>query len=107
MQATLETFGKVHRSKDGKRWHPCQDPLFFAPIQTVQACESPISLGWQETRVLTPWRWGGWWGACQLQSMLWVTQPYLRQREDSGEEETAAVQMQISAGFPPFQNFVC
>lgn len=72
-------------------------PCFFAHIQTVQECESPVSLGWQETCVFTPWWQCGRWGACQLQNGLWVSQPYLRQREDSGE--AAAAQVQISAGF--------
>lgn len=93
----LEKFTEARMESGGI---PAKSPLFFAHTQTVQACESPISLGWQETCVLTPWRWGGRWGACQLQSTLRVSQPCLRQREDSGEGETAAVQVQISAGFP-------
>lgn len=101
MQATLETFRKADGSKDGKRWlwHPCQDPLLFAHVQTVQECESPISLRWQETCVLTCWLWCRQRGACQPESVLRVSQPYLRQKDDTGEGETAAVQAQISAGF--------
>lgn len=32
-------------------------------------------------------------------SLLWVSQPYLSQKDDTGEGDTAAVQVQISAGF--------
>lgn len=98
----LEKFTEARRGRGGI---PAKTPLFFAPIQTGQVCESPISLGWQETCVLTPRRRGGRWGACQLQSMLWVSQPYPGQRDDSGEGETAAAPVQISAGSPLLPKF--
>lgn len=100
MQATLETFGKVHRSKDGKRWHPCQDPLVLCshtdsagvwkPHLSGMAgnlCAHSLAVGWAV-------------GSLPTAELLWVSQPCLRQREESSEGETAAVQAQISAGFP-------
>lgn len=45
-------------------------------------------------------------GSLPTAELLWVSQPYLRQREDSGEGETAAVQVQISAGFPLLPKFL-
>lgn len=50
--------------------------------------------------MLTPWLQCRQRGACQPESVLWVSQPYLSQKYDLGEGATVAVQTEICANFP-------
>lgn len=43
----LKKFTEARMERDGSGI-PAKTPFFFAHVQTVQECESPVSPGWQE-----------------------------------------------------------